>query len=89
MNFQTFNYDISKIKFYLESVNPINEKIPYLRWLLNEIKFDIKAFKNFSNNFRSNLKKIEQDIELSLDEEKFKLQGVHRTLGETLLGATK
>jgi len=56
---------------------------------LNEIKFDIKAFKNFSNNFRSNLKKIEQDIELSLDEEKFKLQGVHRTLGETLLGAKK
>jgi len=89
MDFQTFNYDISKIKVYLESVNPINEKICYLRWLLNEIRFNIKAFKNFSNNFRNNLKKIEEDIEVSLDKEKFKLHGVHRTLGETLLGTTK
>lgn len=89
MDFQTFNYDRSKIKFYLESVNPINEKIHYLRWLLNEIRFDINIFKQFSTTFRSNLKKTEEEVEISLDNEKFKLHGVHRALGETILGKTK
>jgi len=85
MDFQTFNFDISKIKSNLDSINPVKEKILYLEWLLNEIRFNIKAFKQFSETLETNLKKVEEDIEISLDKEYYKTHGNHRSLGEKLL----